>query len=301
MRKHARRAGVALPSDESLKRMLRQWSSGARDFSPMYADILSAVFGVDFSPAVTPAESDDAQHLRTRLARARVAVDIELVELFELQTHTMRALDRRLGAGQLLDQGEAHVKQISDLLSFAVHGPSRRALATAAAEAAALAGWQALDLGFPDRSWRLHETAKSAARESGDAVVLAHVTAQQAYALLDLDRGADAQAQMAYARESAERHVPALMRAWLLAAEAEAASAARDSAATKAALEAAATELTAAGGEELPFVFLDDVHLARWRGNCLVRLGDAEAIGWLDRALDDLDSSFTRASGACRK
>ena len=88
------------------------------------------------------------------------------------------------------------------------------------------------------------------------------------------------------------------MRAWLLAAEAEAASFAGDSTATTAAMDAAADELAAVGGDGLPFVFLDEVHLARWRGNCLARLGDAEAIDWLARALNDLDSSFTRARAA---
>lgn len=298
LRKHARRSGIELPSDDSLKRMLRQWSSGARDVSPMYAGLLSAALGVDVSAGGEAPASDDAQHLRVRLARARTAVDAELVELFEMQTHTMRALDRRLGAAQLLEQGEAHVRQMSELLTSAVDGPARRALAAATAEGAALAGWQALDLGFPDRSWRLHEMAKSAARESGDAVVLAHVTAQQGYALLELDRAGDALAQMTYAREVVGRSVPSVMRAWLLAAEAEAASAAGDSRTARSSLDEAANELAASGGDALPFLFLDDVHLARWRGNCLARLGDDEAVEWLVAALRALDPSFTRAKAA---
>jgi hypothetical protein len=49
---------------------------------------------------------------------------------------------------------------------------------------------------------------------------------------------------------------------------------------------------------ELPYVFLDDVHLARWRGSALARLGDAAATDELRYALDGLDASFTRARSA---
>ncbi|MGL5851346.1 MAG: hypothetical protein ACRCZD_11250 [Phycicoccus sp.] len=58
-------------------------------------------------------------------------------------------------------------------------GRMRSELAAAGAEAVALAGWQALDLGRPRASWRLHAEACSLAYESGDLSVIAHVTAQQ--------------------------------------------------------------------------------------------------------------------------
>jgi hypothetical protein len=54
------------------------------------------------------------------------------------------------------------------------------------ADAAGLAGWQALDTGSPAEAWLRHESAKAAAREAGSPVHLAHAMGQQAYALLDL-------------------------------------------------------------------------------------------------------------------
>jgi Flp pilus assembly protein TadD len=61
-------------------------------------------------------------------------------------------------------------------------------------------------------------------------------------------------------------------------------------------MEAAARELSISGGDRLPYVFLNDVHLARWRGHCLARLGSTEAVDDLSRALGDLDQTFTRAT-----
>jgi len=68
----------------------------------------------------------------------------------------------------------------------------------------------------------LHETAKSAARDSGNPAVIAHVNAQQAFALLDLHRPRDAVQQVRHARRKAAGKVPAVLEAWLWAAEAEA-------------------------------------------------------------------------------
>jgi hypothetical protein len=48
----------------------------------------------------------------------------------------------------------------------------------------------------------------------------------------------------------------------------------------------------------LPYLALDEVHLARWRGHSLARLGDTEAIGDLRSALDRMDHSFTSAPSA---
>ena len=51
-------------------------------------------------------------------------------------------------------------------------------------------------------------------------------------------------------------------------------------------------------GDRLPYVFLDEVHLGRWRGHCLARLGAAEAIDDLDVSPGVLDPSFARAQSA---
>ncbi len=303
VRELAHRDGRPLGTDHTA---VSRWLSGMRPRSAAahyVAEVLTrrlgrpvelADLGWDGREAGLPA-TDELDELTARLSHVRASLDSGLVALLEGQTQTLRTLDRRLGAGRLLAQTESHLEQMSDLLAYAAEGPQRRALASAAAEAAALAGWQALDLGRPDRAWSLHETAKSAARDSEDASVLAHVTAQQAYALLDIGRTAEARDQIQRTRRAAAGRVPAVMSAWLSAADAEAASA--DGAPSDAhdALDDADAALEAGDGTVLPFLFLDANHLARWRGSCLAQLGNEEALESLQSALELHDPTFTRA------
>lgn len=291
-----------LPDDESLSRMIRLWANGSRNLSDFYAQVLGAVFGVPFEVGAPPppnpqdqAAVELADELLGRLDRARSMIDADTVALLDQQTDLLRILDRRLGAEDLLAQSQAHVDQLSGLLRHALPSGIRTGLAAATAEAAALAGWQALDLGEPDRAWLLHEVARAAAQEGGDAAVLAHVTAQQAYVLLDLDRPADAVHIIRHARTRLRHEGPTTVRAWVWAAEAEALAAAGDEPTSRHALERAAELVAASDGEPLPYLFLDTVHLARWRGHCLARLGSVEAIDDLSTALDRLDPSFARA------
>jgi len=48
----------------------------------------------------------------------------------------------------------------------------------------------------------------------------------------------------------------------------------------------------------LPFIFLGQAHLARWRGHALAELGDHDVTTILTQALHDLDPTFTRAQVA---
>ena len=117
-----------LPADDSLKRMIRQWINSDRDLSPMYAELLTLVFGVPFETGRDDEPDDGALALTARLSRTASALDAELVLLLEQQTDGYRILDRRLGARRVLAQNEAHIQQMSDLLAFALCGPHRTAL-----------------------------------------------------------------------------------------------------------------------------------------------------------------------------
>ncbi|GIH11807.1 hypothetical protein Rhe02_98740 [Rhizocola hellebori] len=305
MRKAARLSNVELPGDDSLRRMVREWSAGRRGLSEFYAGLLSSVFTTEFAAGAASEPSDafitaQVEGLEMRLSAAS-KVDVTTVALLEQQTEVLRGLDRRLGAMHLLKQTQQHVVQLSDLLAFSMRGETRRLLGIATAEAAALAGWQALDLGDTAESWKLHEVAKSAARDAGNAAVLAHVSAQQAYALLDAEKTAEAVECMRAARRQAQGQVPALLESWLWAAEAEALAALGDAKAARHALDQAASKLQAeAPNADMPFIFLDATHLGRWRGHCLARLGAAEAVEELTASLDRMDSSFARAVAGLR-
>ncbi|NDL60972.1 hypothetical protein [Phytoactinopolyspora mesophila] len=289
--------------------MIREWANGRRGLSEMYAELFTAVFGVPFTASSpvgsdqlgdddAPATQNGAAELADRL-KASVVVDGQLIELFESQTQSLRLLDRQLGAARLLAQTEAHIVQMTELLRYSLPGGHRSALGAAIAEAAALAGWQALDLGDPAGAWRHHETAKAAAYESGNVVILAHVTAQQAYALLDAEQHEHALPLVTQALTAARGKVPNLLWSWLSAVQAEAAAARGEEQQTRQAIDRAADVLPSDPVDpELPFVVLDEVHLMRWRGHCLARLGSAEAVHDLRSALADLDPSFTRAAAA---
>lgn len=287
-----------LPDNATLSRMVRQWNSGQRALGTEYAEIFSAIFGVPFragQPPQEPEPSGDTADLEARLSAA-TRISTELVGVFETQTQSYRDLDRMLGAASVLQQTTAHVGQMTDLWTYAVPGAQREALASAVAEAAALAGWQALDVGDPAKAWLHHEDAKRAARESKSPAILAHVTAQQAYALLELDRTTDAVSVVRYARQEAGQQVPAMLQSWLWAAEAEALAAAGDAAGSQTALDNAEAHLPASDEDGLPFLYLNDAHLARWRGHCHARLGLDEAVDELTAAIDRIDPTFTRAA-----
>ncbi|MGH3502541.1 MAG: hypothetical protein ACRDQA_16865 [Nocardioidaceae bacterium] len=303
LRRAAGSRQITLPADASLKRMVREWANGRRGLSDFYASLLSATLGVSFTEGrggSTVDDSDDGQQdeLAQRLNTA-AAVDGDLVRRLEDQTQGFRLLDRRLGARRLLQQTELHLDQITDLLDYCVANGHRANLAAAAAETAALAGWQALDLGDPSKTWQHHETAKTTARQSDNLTILAHVTAQQGYALLDLQRGKQAVSLMRHAREQVATAAPALLRAWLWAAEGESLASIGEAAASRKALDESLRLLPAESADpELPFIVLNEGHLSRWRGHCLARLGAREAVEELTAAIASHDTDFTRAAAS---
>ncbi len=293
-----RRRGV--PEGASLARMWAYWENDGRKITdPLYRELLCEIY--NRTPATLGFEEEPVSNFAIPELAARfnfVTVDAEMVDLFEQQTQNFRLLDRKVGAARLSEQTKLHVAQMEDVLRDSMPGSNRAGIAAALAEAAALAGWQALDMGDIKAAWRLHETAKSGARESGIAAVLAHVTAQQAYALLDSGHNEEAVTLISHTHRENARSLPALLRAWLFAAEAEARSAAGDGGGARTALRQAEKLLpTDSVDEELPFLMLNEAHLARWRGHCLARLGDSEAVTDLTRALDAAGDSVRAQTG----
>jgi hypothetical protein len=184
----AARHGETLPKDESLGRRIAVWENQGGAVGDFYRDLLCEVYGKPAAelglvevpppdqPELAPSELDE------RLTFARV--DEGLVSLLRGQTQSIRLLDRRLGGAAIHQQATVHVKTIEGLVRFALPGTAREAAADELGQAAALAGWQALDMGNLKEAWHLHEVAKSAARESGVEAGLTYARAQQAYVLL---------------------------------------------------------------------------------------------------------------------
>lgn len=245
--------------------------------------------GDNTAPTVPLGTSVLYNQARERLEVA--SIDQALIGLFEGQTQNLRLIDRKLGAHYLLAQSQAHVQQMEELLRHSIPGAVRRGLARALAEAASLTGWQALDAGRMATSWRYYEIAKAAARESGDPVVLAHVSAEQIYVLLDSGRAREALTVLRAAHDGADGSLPPLLRSWMWAAEGEVRASLGQNVETQRVLERAFALLPQQPDDPaLPFLMLDQTHLLRWRGHCLARLGEPEAIEDLTRALADLAS-----------
>ncbi|EWT05364.1 hypothetical protein N864_05060 [Intrasporangium chromatireducens Q5-1] len=290
------RAGETAPEGASLKRMFAYWEAGERAVTvPAYQRAFVEIYEAppEALGFALPDDSGPLAELREEPLHL-VAVDSSLVEIVEAQTQYLRMLDRKLGSAALAAQAESHVAQLDSVLHLSA-GPSRPALAAALAEAAALAGWQALDRADVAAAWRHHEQAKAAALESGDETVLTHVLAQQALILID----AQEPAMAAQAAEAAVGHAsatPALMRAWVSAAYAEILAANGADRETRRLLEAARELLEGADGEDLPYLMLTPQHLARWRAHCLAKLGDLEVVDDLATALGGEGDSVRAAT-----
>ncbi len=150
-------------------------------------------------------------------------------------------------------------------------------------------------------AWDHFELATAAAREAADHCLLAFAAGEQAYVLLDLGQPADALAKVRAVYDKAHVGVPHQIRGWLLAAQGEMAAATGDETSCRRALDLATGEVShGPSGEDLPYLALSAVHMARWRGNCLTRFGDPETVTELTTALARMDGSFTRAEAGLR-
>jgi tetratricopeptide (TPR) repeat protein len=252
------------------------------------------------SPAGGDAEgaSDDAELLR-QISSARY-VDSAVIQVLQGETDAIRLLDRRLGVPAVAAKLEAHIAQLQASLSHSLSPARREHLAQVLADAAALAGWQAVDMGRLPAAWNYFELATAAAREARNDALLAFAAGEQAYVLLDLGQPAQALEKVRAVHDHARDTIPGQLRCWLYAAEAEMAAAARQQGNCRTALDLAASEISRPQSDALPYLALDTTHLARWRGNCLVQFGDTATIGDLTTALAGMDSTFTRAAAGLR-
>jgi tetratricopeptide (TPR) repeat protein len=250
--------------------------------------------------APAPARIEHEAGLLRQITAAR-NIDTTVIQVLQQETDAIRLLDRRLGAPAVAGKLEAHITHLDASLRYSLRPGNRQRLASVLADASALAGWQAIDMGRLPRAWEHFERATAAAREADDDCLLAFSAGEQAYVLLDLHRPDDALAMVQAAYAETRTAIPHQIRGWLKAAEAEMAAAARQETACRRALDLAAREVSLGPGTgDLPYIALNETHLTRWRGNCLVLFGDPEVAGDLATALEAMDGSFTRAEAGLR-
>ncbi|MCU1687047.1 MAG: hypothetical protein JWQ81_7786 [Amycolatopsis sp.] len=272
---------------------------------PATARLLERIFGLSvdelLSPPDTGRQSDSGeQDLRQMLSAAR-RVNPTVLSLLHDQLTAVRRLDRQLGAVTAHDEVATKIQQVTRLLSHSLAPGIREQLAAILAELGTLAGWQALDLGNVSESWQRYERAKGAASESGQVAFEVHTAAEQAFVLLDLDETASAVELLEATEKRAHRATNRLLRSWLAAAHGEALAADGQRSGSLRAFDRAAALLPGdPSSMDGPYVVLDPVHLARWRGHALARIGEPEAVAVLTSALNQLDPTFTRAETGLR-
>ncbi|EHY91101.1 tetratricopeptide repeat protein [Saccharomonospora azurea] len=289
--------GVPVMEQTSLKTKLSRWENGHEQVSEPYQRLFRDIYGRTNEELGFPTddEDDEVSELRSRLALAR-SVDGAAVEAFRQQIDNARKVDRQFGGLTLLEQLRSLIGQIEDLLSFSTARGQREALAGVLTEASTLAGWVALDRNAISQAWNHYERAKAAAREFGSTTALAHALAEQAFVLIDIGESQHAVEQLEHARSLGEGAVPPLLRAWLTAASGEGFAAAGHRDEALRAFDTAHTLLpTDPNDASLPFLFLGDSHLDRWRGNAMAKLGEPDAVEHLTEALPRLPKAFVRA------
>jgi tetratricopeptide (TPR) repeat protein len=278
--------------------MISRWENGHVEVTdPGYRRLFREFYGRTNEELGFPTDltSDSAEELRDRLVIAR-SIDRDTLDLFQRQVNDLRNSDQRFGAVVVLDQLNALVRQIESVRTFSVSVQHRERLAATLTDARTLAGWTALDRGSQVQAWHYHEDAKVSAREADSPHLLAHAAAQQAVILLDIGEPAAAVELLEYARYVAENRAPSLLQTWLAAAHGEGlAAAGRRDESLRAFDDASSLLPTNPVDPEMPFLLLNDGHLARWRGSALLRLGDQDTISQLEAAARHLDSSARSA------
>ncbi|MBF6185071.1 helix-turn-helix domain-containing protein [Nocardia farcinica] len=286
LRERAEIDHVPLMSAASLRIALSRWENNHHVPDEVHTDLLCRVLDLTPSPAsassVIPAPTDPP--------------DDSLYGVLAHHTNSLRLLDRRLGAPVVRQQTASHVASLEQLWHNRT-GVDQLSVARAQADAASLVAWQDLDLGDHKRSADHYRLARVAASRAGDSTLLAHAVGEHAVMLAETGRSEVAYAQVR--RAEGFPGLPPLLRSWLAATRAQIAAALTgEQDAVLSGLQLAETALAqATAGDEvdLPFVFLDAVHLARWQGHILIKVGDPAGRQLALDALDQLPEDFVRA------
>lgn len=243
---------------------------------------------------------DVAGELRARLDSSH-AIDHSTVDLFQQKVDLTRILDRKLGGLGLIGELRELARQLEEVIRHTLRQDIRSALARVLVDCSSLAGWQSLDRGDVREAWQHYERAKAGALEARSTDLQAYANAEQAVVLLDINATKQAAELTEYARSLTSSATPPTLRSWLAAAYGEARAARGGREECLRAFDTAADLMPSAPDpKETPYIVFDQVHLTRWRGSALSRIGDSEAIEVLSEALKHLDPSFARAEAALR-
>jgi hypothetical protein len=150
-------------------------------------------------------------------------------------------------------------------------------------------------------AWRHYRHARDAARASDSTALYVHAIGEQSVVLAEVGRTAESVEACLSARRTA-RAEGRLLQSWLTAALGDSLAADGRPEESLRAFDAAQVLLHggAPSADDAPYLALDDVHLDRWRGNALARIGHSDAAAVLTSTLARHDAAFSRAEVALR-
>ena len=269
------------------------------------ARLLERIFELPIDELLAPPSTGDQPgesetELRQRLYAAS-QVDDAMVTMLHGQLTAIRHIDRQLGATVAHDEAVTKATQVASLLAHATSAPIRQRLASLLSELYCLAGWQALDLGLTTKSWHYYDLANTAAFETENYAFKAFAEAGRAFVLVDVGEADTAVDLVATTRQRADQTCSRMTRSWLAAAHGEVLAADNRGTESFRAFDRADVLLANHASDTVdPYMALDPVHLARWRGHALARCGAPDAVDFLTTSLGKLDPTFIRAETALR-
>lgn len=298
----ARRRDISLPSLETMKSRVSRWENGHATPDDFYRQLLREAFGMDDRELGFESQYDEplaaaVDELQLRLALGKSA-DGALLGALRCQTDAVRVQDRQFGAGLLLEQMRGHVHNLESHLASAVFERARQQIAQILADAAALAGWQALDVGAIDQAWRSFQTATSAARQADDKQLFGFARLEQAHVLADMGHAGAAADLALDTWESVAGDVSGTVRCWMAAATADMLAGDSRSGQALAMVRRSEALVDELSDEKPAYLVFDQIHLSRWIGHTLVKLHDPAAEPILRTTFERLDESFRRASAS---
>jgi transcriptional regulator with XRE-family HTH domain len=298
----AARRGAALPSRETMKSRISRWENQHAKPDDFYRPLLREAFGLDDRELGFEQVAEEPVAAAVDELQARINVDMNangtLLAALHSQTEAIRLQDRQYGAGILLEQMRVHIDNIEQHLAHSVFDSARRPLARVLADAASLAGWQALDVASIDQAWRFFETASRAAQQAQDTAMYGFARMEQAHVVAELTDPGTACRLAESVWEETKDQVPPALRCWMAAATAEMSAEAGETRAAIGQLSVAESAVDVLDGERPPYLVFNATHLDRWVGHTLAIIGDSAAEERLRRAEAQMDGSFTRASAS---
>jgi tetratricopeptide (TPR) repeat protein len=265
-----------------------------RDPYPM---LYAALYGTTVEALWPPARIDRMQRRQFLHAMAATAGAAMLpgadpsVEAITSVTGGFRRLEAANPAAELRGPALAHLRFIAGQLD---HGG--RQLAAAAAEAAGLAAWLAVDQADHAQARQHYRRAVSYADRSGSEVLAAYMLGSMALWAAEAGRPGEARTLIGRALARITPTVPPTVHAWSAAIQATAHAAAGDADAALAALTRAEAAVATEHEPMWPWLYpFDATRLAGYVGACATRLRlPRTALPALAEALDGLGSARTK-------